>query len=284
MKNIISILIFIFLPIIGFSQDDLLNELEEDIVIDSTVIATFKGLKIVNLESTKIAGKGDFYFIIAHRFGSVKGGFDEFFGLDTSSIRFTFLYGVTDWLNIWVSRSSYNKVYEVAAKYRLAEQIENGFPVTIVGYNTIEINSGFDEDEFTNYEFQHRLSYVMEALISRKINEKLSLEIAPILFHENFVANDVQDNTQYALGGGGRYKISKFVTINIDYVHQFNRASNSLYSNPLSLGVDIETGGHVFQLLLSNAQPMYDTGFITNAAGDWAKGDIFFGFNLSRVF
>lgn len=284
MKKLISILLFVFFPIFIFSQDDLLDELEQEAVIDSTVTSTFKGLKIVNLESTKLAAKGDFYFIIAHRFGSIKGGFDEFFGLDTSSIRFTFLYAVSDWFNLSVSRSSYNKVYEVAAKYRLVKQVENGFPFTIAGYNTVEINSGFDEDQFINYEFKHRLSYVMEALISRKINENLSLEVAPILFHENFVTNDAQDNTQFALGSGGRYKVSKFVTINLDYVYQFNRASNSLYNNPLSLGVDIETGGHVFQLMLSNAQPMYDTGFITNAAGDWGDGDIFFGFNLSRVF
>ena len=284
MKNTMLILMLIIFPFITNAQEDLLVELENEVVLDSTITSTFKGLKIVNLESTKLAAKRDFYFVIAHRFGSIKDGIDEFFGLDTSSIRFSLICGFTDWLNLGVSRSSYNKVYDFTAKYRLVEQQENGFPVAIVGFNNVEINSGFDEDQFTNYEFKHRLTYLMEALISRKINEKLSLEIVPIIFHENFVVNDLQDNTQYVLGGGGRYKISKFVALNIDYAYHFNRASNSPYNNPLSFGVDIETGGHVFQLIFTNAQPMYDTGYLTNATGDWTEGDVFFGFNLSRVF
>lgn len=284
MKKIILVLLLICVPLLAFSQDDLLGELEAEVVIDSTTTSVFKGLKIVNFESTKLAANGDFYFVIAHRFGSIKDGVDEFFGLDTSSIRFSLIWGILDWLNIGVSRSSYNKMYDFTAKYRLVEQKENGFPVTIVGFNSLEINSAIDEEQYTLFEFKHRVTYLMEALISRKINEKLSLEIVPAVFHENFVENDLQDNTQYALGGGGRYKISKHVTLNMDYAYHLNRADNSIYNNPLSLGVDIETGGHVFQLIFSNAQPMYDTGYLTNAAGDWTEGDIFFGFNLSRVF
>lgn len=284
MKRASLTLLLIIVSIISYAQEDLLSELEEEVVIDSTVTSAFKGLKIVNFESTKLAAEGDFYFVIAHRFGSIKSGFDEFFGLDNSSIRFSLIWGVTDWLNLSASRSSYNKVYDFTAKYRFIEQKKNGFPVTIVGFNSLEINSGFDEDQFTNYEFKHRLTYLMEVLISRKFNDKLSLQIVPIVFHENFVVNDMQDNTQYALGAGGRYKISKFVTLNFDYAYHLNRASNSLYNNPLSIGVDIETGGHVFQLLFTNAQPMYDTGYLTDATGDWSKGDVYFGFNLSRVF
>lgn len=268
----------------GYTQEDLLDELEDEVVIDSTVTSAFKGLKIVDIESTKLAAKKDFYFVIAHRFGSIKGGIDEFFGLDTSSIRFSLIYGFTDWFNLGVSRSSYNKVYDIAAKYRFIQQTDGGFPLTVVGFSSLAINTGFDEDQFTDFEFKHRLTYLTEVLISRKINDKLSLQVVPIIFHENFVENDMQENTQYALGGGGRYKLSKYVTFNIDYAYHFNRASNSIYRNPLSIGVDIETGGHVFQLHLTNAQPMYDAGFLTNAAGDWSEGDIYFGFNLSRVF
>jgi len=284
MKRILLVVLVLLSSILSFAQEDLLGELENDVVIDSTVTSAFKGLKIVNFESTKLAANGDFYFVIAHRFGSIKDGIDEFFGLDTSSIRFSLIWGLTDWLNLGVSRSSFNKMYDITAKYRLIEQKENGFPVTIVGFNSLEINSAIDEEQYSNFEFKHRVTYLMEALISRKVNEKLSLELVPAVFHENFVINDDQDNTQYAIGGGGRYKISKFVTLNMDYAYHLNRASNSIYNNPLSLGVDIETGGHVFQLIFSNAQPMYDTGYLTNASGDWTEGDVFFGFNLSRVF
>jgi len=282
--NKLLLIISLFISFIGYTQNDLLDELNTDVKIDSSVTSAFKGLKIVNLESTKLASKGDFYFIIAHRFGSVKGGVKELFGLDQSTIRFSFIFGVSDWLNFGVSRSSFNKTYDFTTKYRLINQKENGFPLTVVGFNSLAINSAFDGDTFLNYKFKHRLTYLSELIISRKINKELSLELVPIVFHENYVQNDFQDNTQFALGGGGRYKISKYVTFNIDYAYHFNRASNSLFNNPLSVGFDIETGGHIFQVHFTNSQPMYDAGFLTNTTGQWEKGDFYFGFNLLRVF
>ncbi len=153
-----------------------------------------------------------------------------------------------------------------------------------MGFNSIAINTATDSDNFSNFEFKHRLTYLSELLVSRKINEKLSLQISPIVFHENYVENDNQENTQFALGTGGRYKLSRFVTFNVDYAYHFNRADNTLFRNPLSIGFDIETGGHVFQLLFTNSESLNDSGFLTNTTGDWGDGDFFFGFNLSRVF
>ena len=282
MKKITFLLFFI--SFISFSQNDLLEELNEDVKVDSTVTSAFKGLKIVNIESTKLAAKGDMYFVISHRFGSVKGGLKELFGIDQSTIRFSFVKGVTDWLNVGLSRSSFNKMYDATVKYRLIQQADNGSPITVVGFNSMAYNSGFNSNSYLDYEFKHRLTYLSEVLISRKFNENFSLQITPIIFHENFVLNNDQENTQYALGGGGRYKLSKFVTLNIDYAYHLNRADSSPFRNPLSLGFDIETGGHVFQVHFTNAQPMYDSGFLTDANGDWGNGDFFFGFNLSRVF
>jgi len=283
MKKIILVIV-LFFTFISYSQEDLLNELDTDVKVDSSVTSAFKGLKIVNLESTKLAAKKDMYFVIAHRFGSIKGGSKELFGFDQSTIRFSFIFGVSDWLNLGVSRSSFNKTYDFTAKYKLFQQKENGLPFTVVGFSSLAINTGIDSDNFTSFEFKHRLTYLAELLISRKINDKISLQMAPIVFHENYVQNNTQDNTQYALGGGGRYKISKFVTFNVDYAYHLNRADNSPFNNPLSIGFDIETGGHVFQIHFTNSQPMYDAGFLTNTTGDWADGDFFFGFNLSRVF
>lgn len=282
MKNIT--LILLLCSFMSYSQNNLLKELNANVRSDSTVFSAFKSLKIVNIESTKLAAKKDFYFIIAHRFGSVKGGFDELFGLDQSTIRFSFIWGINDWLNLGISRSSFNKMYDFTVKYKLLKQKKNGFPFTIVGFNSLAINSDIDNDFSPYFEFKHRLIYLSELLISRKIDEKYSIQVSPILFHENYVSNNDQENTQYAIGGGGRYKLSKFVTLNLDYAYHLNRASNSPFNNPLSIGVDIETGGHVFQVHFTNAQPMYDAGFLTNATGDWGDGDFFFGFNLSRVF
>ena len=284
MKKILLIVCVTFLSTTMHAQDDLLNELDSDVTIDKKVTSVFKGLKIINMESTKLAAKKDFYFVISHRFGSVKSGIKDLFGLDNSNIRFSFVYGFNDWLNAGFSRSSSNKTYDAHIKYRLLQQEEGKSPVTIVGFNSMEFNTGLDKVNYPLLESKHRYTYAHEILISRKFNEKFSLEVTPIYMHQNFVENDLQKNAQYILGLGGRYKISKRVTINAEYHAHMNRVANSKYKNPLSLGVDIETGGHVFQLHVTNAQLMNESGYLTNAAGNWGKGDIFFGFNIWRVF
>jgi len=278
-------IIFAFLlPLCMYSQeDDLFSEIDTDST-QTEVTSAFKSLKIVNLESTKLAAKGDFYFIVAHRFGSIKNGIDTFFGLDDANTQIKFLYGVNEWLTVHVSRSGFQKSYEGAIKYRLMPQQDNGFPVTIVGFNSIVVNTELDKVLLPKLKFNNRLNYTTQLLISRKFSDKLSLELAPTYFHENYVVNDNQDNSQFAIGAGGRYKISKRVALTMDYAAHLNRASNALARNPLSLGVDIETGGHVFQLHFTNAQAMNETGYLGNAFGDWSDGNIYFGFNLVRVF
>ena len=284
MKKIKLLFLILLVNTAIVAQDDLLNELNDDVKIDKKVASVFKGLKIINMESTKLAAKNDFYFVISHRFGSVKSGIKDLFGLDNSNIRFSFVYGFNNWLNAGVSRSSSSKTYDAHIKYRLLQQEEGRSPVTIVGFNNMEFNTGLDKVNYPLLESKHRYTYAHELLISRKFNEKLSIEATPIYLHQNFVENDLQDNAQYILGLGGRYKLSKRVTINAEYHAHMNRVANSKYTNPISLGVDIETGGHVFQLHVTNAQLMNESGYITNATGNWGKGDVFFGFNIWRVF
>ena len=136
--NKITFLFFLF-PLLLFAQDDLLSELESDVVLDNTVTAAFKGLKVVNFESTKLASKKDFYFVVSHRFGSVKNGFDDLFGLDNAVTQLKFIYGVNDWLNIGAARSSLLKKYGLHAKYRIIGQKVGGFPFNVVGYNLVTI-------------------------------------------------------------------------------------------------------------------------------------------------
>jgi hypothetical protein len=294
MKKITLLLLIV--PFFVFSQDDLLNELDSDSEVDNRVTSVFKSLKVVNFESTKLANKKDFYLIVAHRFGSVQNGIDDFFGLDQSVTQIKFIYGVTDWLNLGAARSSNQKKYGLHAKYRLMCQETDGFPVTIVGYNLITANTALKDDIYPNIEFQDRLTYTSQLLVSRKFNDNLSLLLAPSYVHENLATRSYveqengatiaydEENDQFAIGVGGRYKISKRVSINIDYGIHLNRNSNSVYNNPLSIGADIETGGHVFQMHFTNAQAMFEEGFITQGQGDWSDGNFFFGFNLVRVF
>lgn len=279
-KLIFALLLF---PLVSLAQDDLLNEIDT-VAVDKQVQSSFKSLKIINLESTKLAAKGDFYFIVSHRFDYLKNGFDDFFGLDNANTRLQFLYGVTPWLTVHVSRSGFNKTYEAAGKYSLMHQEQDGFPFEIVGFNSISVNTGLEKDLLPLIEFEDRLSYVNQLLISRKFSDKLSLQIAPTYFHENYVAFDDQDNSQFALGMGGRYKLTSRWSINMDYAAHLNRASNSPFTNPLSIGVDLETGGHIFQMHFTNALAMHESGFLGNTSGKWSKSEIAFGFNLVRVF
>ena len=283
MKKTIVLIGLLLLGLMVHAQQDLLDEIDKD---ENSIAATaaFKGLKIVNFESTKLLYKREFYFVVSHRFGSIKNGFDDFFGLDFANTRLHLLYGITDNINVSLSRNSFNKTYDFSGKYRFVTQNE-AFPFTVVGYSQLAINTLLEEALILRpVDFSDRVSVTQQLLISRKVNDRLSLQLMPTIFHEGYTAYDPQDNTQYALGFGGRYKLSKRLSLNLDYGWHLNRASGSPFVNPLSIGVDIETGGHVFQLHFTNAQPTFESGFLGNATGDWGEGDIYFGFNLSRVF
>lgn len=296
MKRIFTLFLAAFTCLASFAQDELLDELEENITSNRAVTAAFKGLKVVNLESTKLAGHKDLYFVVAHRFGTVKNGIDDFFGLDQAVTQLKLIYGLTPWLNLGVARSSLQKTYGLHIKYSLFKQQTVGNPFNVVGYNLLTINTGLDKDLFNNLNFKDRLTYTSQLLVSSKISEKLSLLLAPTFIHENLATRSVinnadgttsifdEDNNQFALGFGGRYKLTKRWSINLDYGWHLNRNSNSNFKNPFSVGFDLETGGHVFQLHFTNAQAMFEDGFLVRGAGDWSDGDFFFGFNLSRVF
>ena len=277
------LIIFICFTYFGFAQDDLLSEIDVESESSTTVSSVFKGLKIINFESTKLVGKGGFYFVVSHRFGSVKNGFENLFGLDEAVTHLNFIYGLTEGINVSASRSSNQKIYELASKFRIIKQSER-FPFSLVGYTSVLANTALSTDNLPKLEFKHRLSYVAQLLISRKVNNKLSLQFTPTFFHDNYVVNDLQDNSQYGLIFGGRYKIGKRWSFNLEYGTHLNRAKNSLYNNPLSLGFDLETGGHVFQLHFTNSQFMNANGVMGNSTGDWSEGDFYFGFNISRSF
>ena len=278
MKKII--LLLVLLPFLSFAQDDLLSDVDS-VVKNEKVTAAFKGLKIINLETTKLAAKGDIYFIVAHRFSSVKTGFEGFWGLDNAVSQFKFIYGVTDWLALSAARSEL--AYDFGAKFPLKFQIKNGFPVTIVGYSSLSFNNTLKQNNYPKLKFKDRMAFVEQLLISRKFNDHITLELAPTFFRENFVDNDDQKNNQFAIGVGGRYKLTKRLALNVDYAAHLNRASNSIYKNPLSVGIDMEQGGHVFQLHFTSSQGIHEAGYLGQTTGDWTKGDVYFGFNMSRV-
>ncbi len=264
------------------AQDDLLAELDSTQTVgENHVTAVFKGLQIVTLQTTKMPAKKEFYFVVSHRFGSVKDGISEFFGLDMATTKIGGVYGITDWFSVSASRHTMLKTYETAVKYRLARQGDS-FPLEIVGYNTVDINTFLEKEDYPKIEFNDRLTYISQLLIARKLSDKVSLELVPSFIHKNLYNPMIENDNQFSVGAGGRVKLTKRLSLNAEYVYNVDKPD--FYVNPLSVGLDIETGGHIFQLIFANSQSMTESGYITHAAGDWGDGDFFFGFNLYRVF
>jgi hypothetical protein len=276
-------LFFLFFFIIANAQDDLFKELDTDTISKKEIeTAAFKGLQICNMQSTKMTSKGEWYMLVSHRFGDLTNGFDNFFGLDDANTKIGGIYGVTNWLSLGASRHTLDKVYELNAKYKLANQIKEGFPVTIVGYNTMDINSKLEKAVFPGLEFNNRLDFSTQLLVSRKFSDSFSLELNPIYIHKNLYEEGLEQKNEFFVGSGARYKIAKRMSINLEYAARLSNCST--FENPLTLGLDIETGGHVFQMVFSNSQAMSDVAVFSRPTGDWAGGPIYFGFNLYRVF
>ncbi len=282
----------------SFAQDDLLAELEAEAIPETNyTFATFKGTRIVNLQSNELPAKGVLQYMILHRFGAFNEDFFyNFLGLHNAQVRLTLDYGITDWLNVGIGQSSFQKMYDGFVKYRLLRQSTGkvNMPVSITGFSSLfytaqRFNDGFDRPVDT------RLSFVHELVIARKFNKNFSAEIVPTLVHYNLVDAASQSNDVFAIGIGARYKITKMHALSIEYVPQLtpykiqdlndnNQLVTKNSNNALSVGFDIETGGHVFQLFLTNSRGVADPLVFTQTPGSWLDGDIHFGFNISRVF
>ena len=287
MKTYLLILFLIASAIELTAQDDLmaLLEKESEPAINYTE-ATFKGTRLINGHSIETRKKGVLDFIIGHRFGRINSGAYEFFGLDQSNVRIGFDYGLTNRLNIGIGRNSFEKTYDSFLKYKLMKQQSGSrqLPVSIVAFSSIAIKTLRTNDPATETDFISSLTYTYQIIIARKFSPSFSFQLLPSLVHRNAVLPDLEGNDIYALGAGGRVKLTKRLSLNAEYYYQFNRIANSLIQNSFALGVDIETGGHVFQLQLTNSRAMIEKGFITETTGNFFRGDIHFGFNISRTF
>jgi hypothetical protein len=288
MKYLVIIFI-VFCSCSLFAQDNLMNILDS-VATPGTdyVSATFKSTRIITGHSVESMKQGQLEFRISHRFGRLNTGADNLWGIDQSTIYLGLEYGVTDWLEIGIGRTPNEKTLNGFVKLGLLRQSsgERNMPVSISYVGAAGLNSSkWDNPDRNNY-FSSRLSYVNQLLIARKFNEELSIQFSPTMIHRNLVPTAFDDNDIYALGLGARYKLSKRISVNVEYFYVLRPTWNipTEFKNPLSVGFDIETGGHVFQLMLSNSSGMIEKHYIADNTGDWTKGDIHIGFNISRVF
>lgn len=293
MKKIYYLLLALCLHLsgnlVGQDLDSLMNAETKPTVDFAT--ATFKSTRIINGHSIEQSKKKQLEFRISHRFGTLNTGPYGLFGLDQSVIHFSLEYGINNWLMMGIGRGSLNKVYDGFAKMRILKQSKGAkvMPIHLSYFSSVELTTlDFpDRPEGTSNYFSSRLAYVQQLLIARKINENLSVQLTPTFIHRNLVKTEIDQNDIYALGAGARYKLSKRLSLNGEYYYTYNPNAEHLDPrtyNVVSLGVDIETGGHVFQIMLTNTQGMREGSFIPATTGNWKNGDIHLGFNISRVF
>lgn len=284
---------FFCLGITSVQAQGLLDEINTEEKKKEFVTGTFKGVRVINGQSVEMPGKGELMFIIQHRFGPLKGGIVDFFGLDQASVRIGLEYTLpfSDRLCLGFGRSTYLKTWDGFIKYKLVKQSKGpkSFPLTIDLYASMGISSVQWSDPDRNNYFSSRMWFCYQVLIARKFGNRFSLQLSPTVIHKNFVPKKEDQNTAFFLGISGRVKLSNRVAIAAEYfwpVYGQNFAEvNSLpILGPLSLGVDWETGGHVFQFQITNAQAMFDQGYIAETTNDWLNGDIMFGFNITRSF
>ncbi len=288
-----KIFILLIVPLLLFfhvkAQDDLMDLLGDQPKTTDYTYATFKTTRIINAQSVENPAEGVLMFMIQHRFGRINTGAYEFFGLDQATIRLGLEYGITKRLSIGVGRSSYEKTFDGFLKYKILRQSTglSRMPVSLSGYFSTAITSLKWEDmgveNRTNY-FSSRVSYTYQLLVARKFSNSISAQLIPSLIHKNLVPTGEDKNDIFSVGVGGRVKLTKRMSVNAEYFYTPTSQISYDFNQPLSIGLDIETGGHVFQLHFSNAQAFFDRGFITETNGKWWDGDIYFGFGISRVF
>lgn len=268
MKKVNSLIFILFIYNLSFAQN---NE---------KVSNVFQGTRLVNGQSANLADKGELMLLIQHRFGSIDGGLYEFFGLDQASMRIGFEYGFSDNFNLGIGRSTFMKTYDVFGKVRLIEQ-HTSVPVSLVltGSGSIPTLRNYFPEEYDN--FSDKVSISGQLHMAAAFNN-FGFQVSPGIIRTGFLLNENENLSFFTLGIGGSVKLGNKVSGNLEYLHRFVSEINT--PNTLSFGVDIDTGGHLFQLIISNSQNMFDQAIYTHSNGSWEKGNLFFGFNLIREF
>ena len=288
-KKFYLILVLIISGFAVAAQDSLLNSLNDSLSANhnaGNVTGTFKALYIVNLKTIEAPAAGALNVEIQHRFGSLNSGGYNLFGLDNATLRLGLDYGISDRLAVGIGRSSFYKTYDGYLKFKLLRQTDHSMhmpvSVSLLGSLSYYADTSLGKKNLSD---NSRFSYTTQIMIARKFNSLFSLEIVPTFIHYNMVPNTADKNNVFALAGGARMKISNRMALTAEYDYLFpNQLTTPTVNHSLSFGWDIETGGHVFQLVFSNSQFLTESQFIGQMPISINKGDIYFGFNISRNF
>lgn len=266
------------------TTDDLFDRLGDWDDTEALAIKTFRSTRIVNMQSVENPYHGELIFTIGHRFGNIRSGFYEMFGLDIANIRLGLDYGINSWLAAGIGRSSFQKTWDGYLKARIITQDgELQSPVSLSYYLSASHATlrGIYPADYDN--FLDRTSFIHQLMVSSKFSELFSIQISPIWLRSSFLTETGGSVSHLSLGTAARIRLTPMTHLNLEYIPSVVDGGIER-TNPVSAGFDIETGGHVFQLFFSNTQGIADKAWLTNTSGKWEKGDIFFGFTITRVF
>jgi len=284
--SLLVILFYVISSAVSAQDNDLLQLVNDNKPKIEYIDYSFKSSRVIMSHSMELLKPGTMDFRILHRFGNINGGGYELFGLDHATMRMGFDFGISRNFMLGIGRSTNKKEFDGFLKYRLIHQSTgpHSFPLSLVVVAGSTLQTLKWNDTTKKYYFSDRLGCYYQAIIGRKFTDRISLQVSPTILHQNIVSTISDPNDIYALGIGGRLKLSKRISLNFDYYYRFNPDKQGETLNPLSIGFDIETGGHVFQLHFTNAIGMNERIFLSETTNDWGHGDIQFGFNLSRTF
>jgi len=310
LKKTVVLSAFAFASLTTFAQKDMLSLLDEvEKKTHDKTTATFKDGKIINVQTTETVKKGTMSFNITHRFGNIgvasNGGVHTLYGLDNvTDVRIGFDFGITNDLTLGIGRSKQGELIDGLVKYRILSQTtDNHVPISLAFYGNIGYNpqlasqffSGMAEDPSFRQNDEYRISYLGQLIIARKFGWRFSMELLPTYMHRNFVVATInpsngsaETNDLLSLGAGVRFKLTQRVAIIADYYYsasnyRMNNTSKGYYP-PLGIGVEIDTGGHIFHLTFTNCSGIVENNYLPNTTDNWLKGGFKFGFNISRVF
>lgn len=300
MKPILFLLCGLFYSTLAYTQDtgNLLNELQEA-PASQPVKAAFKTTRVIMSHSIETVNKDNLDFRVTHRFGDFagkSGGPNTFFGMDNSSdIRIALEYGITDRLTAGFGRNKSGPggpTLDGHLKYRLLWQTtDNKMPFSLVLFTGSDW--GIEQKPAATTDLRYgsyanRFSYVTQVIIGRKFNQVLSLEVLPSYLHRNYVADPNDDNDLFAVGISGRVKLTRRFCLVGDYYYVGGKlreyGNNNGYYMPLGLGIEVETGGHVFSINMTNSAGIIENNFLAETRSTWSRGEYRFGFNISRNF
>lgn len=282
LKHSLFIIFFILLVNYTLKAQEEANEVNTTEYIEPTFSTTI----LVIGQSIETATSGDLIFNVQHRFGTVNSGWYDFFGLDQATTRLGFQYGITDWLSIGIGRTTLEKTYDGSVKVKILRQSagKRNMPLSISYFGNIGINTlKWTDTERTNY-FTSRMSYVNQLLIAHKFKKVASLQLMPTFIHYNLVEFTEEDNDVWSIGAGGAFHVSEKISISAEYYYVISKKTAEKFVNSFSIGMNFNTGGHVFQLYATNSAGIIEQHFIGRTTGKWLNGDIHIGFNISRSF